>query len=315
MLRLLLSVSLLAACNGVSAPPPPPAAKAEPAPMPRSKVLRPAASTAPSAPPPAPPAIPDDMLPVPGGKFVMGADDEGERDEQPAHEVELAGFLLDKTEVTNAAYRDCVASKVCRPYRDDVAKAMKYGAESKFRGPSQPVVGVSWDDARTYCAWRGKRLPTEAEFERASRGSDGRKYVWGNEPPDPKRHGVFAGSVTEAVGSRPDGAGPHGHLDLAGNVWEWVADYYDPYAYRRPTAHRGIPGSCEQILKTQDELRESGQQGFTGTNPIPKECERVLRGGAFNYPVKGLRASNRVHHPGTWRLLVAGFRCAMNFGD
>jgi formylglycine-generating enzyme required for sulfatase activity len=240
----------------------------------------------------------------------MGADAGGERDEHPAHKVTLKSFLLDTHEVTNGAYRECVAAKVCRPYRDDVAKAMKYGSEQAFRGDKQPVVGVSWDDAKSYCEWRGKRLPTEAEFERAARGDDGRTYVWGNETPDSKRHGVFSSGATEDVGSRPAGAGPYGHHDLAGNVWEWIADHYDPYAYQRPTASQGIPGTCEQIQKTQDELRESGQQGYTGTNPIPNECERVLRGGAFNYHPKGLRASNRVHHPGSWRLLVAGFRCA-----
>jgi formylglycine-generating enzyme required for sulfatase activity len=254
--------------------------------------------------------IPPDMLAVPGGTFVMGSDTEGEQDERPAHQVTIGDFLLDETEVTNASYRECVEAKVCRRYKDDVAKAMKYGAEAAFRGPKQPVVGVSWDDAKKYCEWRDKRLPTEAEFERASRGDDGRKYVWGNAAPDAKRHGVFSSGVTEDVGSRPEGRGPYGHLDLSGNVWEWIADHYDPLAYKRATASKGMPGSCDEILKAQDELREGGQQGYTGTNPIPNECERVLRGGAFNYPPKGLRASNRVHHPGSWRLLVAGFRCA-----
>jgi formylglycine-generating enzyme required for sulfatase activity len=91
-----------------------------------------------------------------------------------------------------------------------------------------------------------------------------------------------------------------------------MSDYYDPMAYRRSSAASGEPGSCEQILETQNWLRSERRQGFTGTNPIPTECERVLRGGAFNYPITGLRASNRVHHPGSWRLLMAGVRCARN---
>ena len=243
----------------------------------------------------------------------MGADDEGEEDERPAHKVTLKGFLLDVYEVTNGQYRQCVEAKVCRPWRDGVAAAMKYGSEKAFRGDKQPVVGVSHDDAKTYCEWKDKRLPTEAEWERAARGDDGRKYPWGNDKPDPKKHGCFQGcqgGTTADVGSFPEDAGPFGHHDLAGSVWEWSADYYDPYAYKRATADRGIVGSCEEILAAQDDLRNKKLQGYTGSNPIPTECERTLRGGAFNYNAKGLRSSNRVHHPGGWRILVAGFRCA-----
>jgi formylglycine-generating enzyme required for sulfatase activity len=112
------------------------------------------------------------------------------------------------------------------------------------------------------------------------------------------------------VGTHPEGKGPYGHLDMAGNVWEWLEDIYDPYAYRRPQAERGIAGSCDEVMAAEDELRKKGQQGFTGTNPIPSECEHVLRGGAFNYDGPGLRSSNRVHHPGTFRLIMSGVRCA-----
>ncbi len=243
----------------------------------------------------------------------MGADGVGELDEQPRHQVTVATFLLDRTEVTNADFRACVEAKACAPYRDGVAASMKLGSDARFRGARQPVVGVSWFDAKASCEWRGKRLPREAEWEKAARGSEGRTYVWGEAKPDPLRLGCFAGSATGAtmpVGSYPEGAGPYGHLDLAGNVWEWVEDLYDPYAYRRVGAARGEPGTCDEILEAQDELRKNKRQGYTGTNPIPSECERVLRGGAFNYHARGLRASNRVHHPGTWRLVVAGFRCA-----
>jgi formylglycine-generating enzyme required for sulfatase activity len=318
-------VLALAGCGATAAPVETPTAQSQPAPPPPSAVPPapppsavppPSASAAapPQAPPPEPPA-PEGMLAVPGGSFVMGADDEGEQDERPAHSVTVAAFWLDRTEVTNAAYLECVKAGVCRMYREDVAQSMKAGPERKFRGPTQPVVGVSWQDAKTYCEWRGKRLPTEAEWERAARDGDGRRFPWGNDRPVPGHHGCFQGvadGATAPVGSYPDGAGPYGHLDLAGNVWEWLADAYDPYAYRRPTADRGIPGSCEEILATQNELRQQQQQGFTGTNPIPTVCERVLRGGAFNYHVPGLRSSNRVHHPGTWRILVAGIRCAQD---
>jgi serine/threonine-protein kinase len=152
-------------------------------------------------------------------------------------------------------------------------------------------------------------LPTEAEFERAARDDDGRTYPWGNEAPT-KDRAVYGAGVTSDVGSKPDGAGPYGHLDLAGNVWEWIDDFYDPYAYKRDGAAQGRPGSCDEILVTLSQLRRDHMQGFTGTNPIPTECEHVLRGGAFNYHAKGLRSSNRVHHPGRFHLVMSGVRCA-----
>ena len=259
----------------------------------------------------------DDMLPVPGGTFTMGADNVGERDEQPAHPVTVTGFWLDKTEVTNGKYLECVDAGACKPYRNDVARGFGAGPESGFRGPEQPVVGVSWFDASAYCAFRGKRLPREAEWERAARGDDGRKYAWGNSPPDPEQLACFGrkvgakGATTMPVASYPLGRGPYGHFDLTGNVWEWTADIYDPMAYTRDGRDRGEPGNCEQVLESLAALRKGKRQGYTGSNPIPTTCERALRGGAFNYPGgTALRASNRVHHPPAWRMLVAGFRCA-----
>jgi formylglycine-generating enzyme required for sulfatase activity len=217
--------------------------------------------------------------------------------------------------VTNARYLECVRAGKCAPFRDDVARGFGAGPESGFRSAEQPVVGVSFVDASRYCEFRGLRLPREAEWERAARGDDNRRFAWGNTKPTPELacygHKPGAkGATTAVVGSHPNGAGPYGHLDLTGNVWEWTSDLYDPFAYRRSGAPDGIPGSCSEILETQNRLRKTKQQGFTGRNPIPTICERVLRGGAFNYDAAGLRASNRVHHPETWRMLVAGFRCA-----
>jgi formylglycine-generating enzyme required for sulfatase activity len=277
-----------------------------------------ATTSASSAPEQAPPAVDaphelprqvDDMLLVPAGSFVMGADSGGEPDEHPSHRVELPAYYLDATEVSNERYGECVATKQCRPPSPVSADAMGFGPDRRFRGPKQPVSSVSWDDAAQYCAWRGKRLPTEAELERAARGDDGRIYPWGNESPSHER-AVYEGAITRDVGTHPAGDGPFGHHDLAGNVWEWAADVYDPYAYRRDGAARGEPSSCERALEALDELRKSGTRGFTGSNPIPTECERVLRGGGFNYGGAGLRASNRVHHPPRYRIVVAGFRCA-----
>jgi formylglycine-generating enzyme required for sulfatase activity len=265
---------------------------------------------------PSPTEAPPGMLLVPGGTFTMGADVGGEEDEHPAHTVTIETFWLDVTEVTVHEYHQCTAAGVCRASRDRFENPGAKLAETRFRQANQPITGISWDDAHAYCSFRDKRLPREAEWERAARGEDGRRYPWGNAAPDRNRHGCFARALgtaegtTCAVGSFPAGAGPYGHHDLAGNVWEWMADYYDPFAYRRPGAAQGEPGECQQILETQDWLRQNQRQGFTGTNPIPVSCERVLRGGAFNCPASGLRSSNRVHHPGDWRLLMAGARCA-----
>ena len=250
-------------------------------------------------------AAPEGMLLVPAGTFTMGADEGGEEDERPAHKVTLAAFWLDKTEVTQKAYAECVAKKACR--EPDYGQLAQYG--SRFRGPNKPVVTVSWSDSRAYCTFLGRRLPREAEFERAVRGDDSRPFPWGTEAPT-KERSVFGQSSPEDVGSRPAGRGPYGHDDLAGNVWEWMEDEYDPIAYRRAGAANGAPGSCNEILAVQDKLRREGKQGFTGSNPIPSECERAIRGGAYNYDAFGLRSTNRVHHPGSFRLRMTGFRCA-----
>jgi formylglycine-generating enzyme required for sulfatase activity len=252
------------------------------------------------------------MLLVPAGPFTMGSDRGGEEDEHPAHTVTLPAFWLDRTEVTNAAYAACVAAGSC-PHNASHLASTHHGKDEDFARPAQPVTGVTWQNARDYCAWRGARLPHEAEFEKAARGTDDRRFTWGNDPPTPAIT-VFGRTTNEGspddVGTHPAGRGPYGHDDLGGNVWEWMEDEYDPVAYSRATAPDGKPGSCDDIQKTLGDLRTKGRQGFTGSNPIPSTCEHVLRGGAYNYGAAGLRCTNRVHHPGGFRLLVAGFRCA-----
>lgn len=246
-----------------------------------------------------------DMLRVPGGTFKMGADTGGEGDERPAHDVTIASFWLDRTEVTQEAYQACVAANACKPADADIVGS--FGG--LFRGPKRPIIGVSWHDARAYCTWRGKRLPREAEYERAVRGTDGRRFPWGDDLPTHERT-VFSANATEDVGTHPSGRGPYGHDDLAGNVWEWIDDDYDPFAYTRATAAEGKPGNCDEIVSAQNKLRAENKQGFTGTNPIPSECEKSIRGGAYNYPAQGLRSTNRIHHPAKFRLRMTGIRCA-----
>lgn len=241
----------------------------------------------------------DARVAVPAGAFVMGADRGGEEDERPRHALTLPAFRIDRTEVTRARYLACVAAGACTPPRD-------LGA--RFRDPAQPVAGVSWPQARAYCAWAGARLPTEREWEKAARGTDGRTYPWGEDAPTSAR-AVFDrghGAGPDHVGQRPLGASPFGALDMAGNLWEWTDAAYDPYAYRHPEA----APTCETALASLAALRRLGARGFTGSNPLPSTCERVLRGGAWNYGAAGLRATNRVHHPPGFQIAVAGFRCA-----
>ena len=302
----------IAACHS-SATPAPPAASTAPTDSPpvvdASVALLDAGSETPIA--SIPVAIveagstPADMLRVPGGTFTMGTDTGGEGDERPAHQVTLGAFWLDRTEVTQLAYDACVEAKVCTAPDREILNI--FGG--LFKAPQKPVIGISWHSARQYCEWRGKRLPREAEFERAVRGDDGRRYPWGNDAPR-KELAVYEANYPEEVGSRPLGKGPYGHDDLAGNVWEWLEDEYDPLAYTRATASEGKPGTCDEILAAQNKLRAEGKQGFTGTNPIPTECEKNIRGGAYNYGGPGLRSTNRIHHASRFKLRMTGVRCA-----
>lgn len=254
-------------------------------------------------------AGPPDMRLVPGGTFTMGAESGGEGDERPAHPVTLKPFWLDATEVTQTAYAACVEAKACPP-ADPAILATFQGL---FKGPNKPVVGVSWFSAHAYCTWKGKRLPREAEYERAVRGDDGRRFPWGNDAPTHERT-VFQTNAIEDVATHPSGRGPYGHDDLAGNVWEWLDDDYDPLAYSRAGAPEGKPGTCDEIVAAQNKLRAETKQGFTGSNPIPTECEKSIRGGAYNYPGPGLRSTNRIHHPPSFKLRMTGMRCAKDGG-
>jgi eukaryotic-like serine/threonine-protein kinase len=185
----------------------------------------------------APPRPQPDRVPVPAGPFTQGST-RGEEDERPARKVTLKGFAIDRTEVTRAAYTRCVEAGRCRTPSVVEADA------------SLPVTGVDWSDAQAFCKFAGGRLPTEAEWEKAARGTDGREYPWGNDADCARANwGSFEGEGPcagknpghpVAVGSYPSGASPYGAQDMGGNVWEWVADKYDNDADRRVV--RG--GSC-----------------------------------------------------------------------
>ena len=183
-----------------------------------------------------------EMARISGGSFIMGRGD-GAADERPAHRVTLAPFLIDRLPVTNGAFArflDAMGGPVDAKGRrlfdwdDGDARIHKrggrYRADPGFE--NRPVVEPSWHGARAYCRWRAKRLPTEAEWERAARGAAGRAYPWGNQPPDPGRARYGGGwGETLPVGRPPGGATPEGVMNMAGNVHEWVSSLYRPYPY------------------------------------------------------------------------------------
>ena len=176
---------------------------------------------------------PNDLVAIPGGAFWMGCnlspDSACMPDAKPYHQVWVDPFLLDRTEVTQAAYKRCVDAGACaRP-------TCNWDPAGKG---DRPVACVNWDYAKAYCSWAGRRLPTEAEWEKAARAADGREFPWGTQQPNCSYTVMSLGGngcgtgATAAVCSRPAGNGPYGACDLAGNVWEWVADWYSNTYYQ-----------------------------------------------------------------------------------
>jgi formylglycine-generating enzyme required for sulfatase activity len=208
--------------------------------------------------------------------------------EQAQHEVYLSDYWLDRTEVTVARYRRCVAAGACAmpPYAE--------GGE-RFDQPPLPVVLVTWNDARRFCAWAGGRLPTEAEWERAARGAgpNGRRYPWGNVyNPFLANHGAMGLEDLDArdgflelapAGSFPDGRTPEGLDDMAGNAQEWVADWYAPEYPKADASNPKGPDIGEM---------------------------RVVRGGSYAHPRLWLRGAARDREPPNERAPWIGFRCA-----
>jgi formylglycine-generating enzyme required for sulfatase activity len=208
---------------------------------------------------------------VPAGAVRMGGLDvhADDRDELPAHDVSLDAFWIDQLEVTNAMYMLCVQAGACTPPEDWASdRRPSYFNNEEFK--DYPVVHVTWEQAGTYCAWAERRLPTEAEWERAARGDDFRNYPWGDEPPS-EAYANFNRLIkdTSRVGSYPAGASPFGALDMAGNVWEWVNDLYGTEYY-----------------KTSPEHNPTGPE-TSSTNL------RVIRGGSFQDEWVDLRVSKR----------------------
>jgi formylglycine-generating enzyme required for sulfatase activity len=236
------------------------------------------------------------LLYVPAGEFTMGSDS-GEDDEKPVHTVFLDAFWIDRTEITNAMYAKCVDADVCVPPASTESYTRdRYYGNSDF--DDYPVTNVAWIMAKSYCEWANRRLPTEAEWEKAARGENALVYPWGTNFDgtrvnfcdnncsfnwaDKSSNDGYAD--TAPVGSYSNGASPYGILDMAGNVWEWVNDWYDSSYYENSP--------------------ESNPQGpSTGVG-------RVLRGGAW--ADTNVRSADRDRSVPTFALNWMGFRCAMS---
>ena len=252
----------------------------------------------------------DCVIYVPGGRFVMGAqasapdepgyDPGAGADEAPPHRVELSPFWLHRYEVAAEDYAACVTAGACAG--DGVRADGLHCTYGDAALGDHPVTGVTWSGARDYCAWIGGALPTEARWEYAARGTDGRRYPWGNEEAN---CGIARMARTDAVelwndeftgcmydGTRPvtrmtyGGWSAFGATDMAGSVWEWVADRYGEYAVADPPPR----------------------------NPVgPADgARRVQRGGGFDDGPEALRSANRAHLAPHARLCDVGFRCAFD---
>jgi len=226
------------------------------------------------------------------------SDTQAEADEKPQHRVAVAGFWIDRTEVTNAQYRKFVDAGGYNQQQywteagwawkgQNNATQPKCWANTDYNQAAQPVVCVSWYEATAYAKWAGSRLPTEAEWEKAARGTDGRIYPWGNEAPDCNRlnyWGKDGGCVGRPapVGSYANGVSPYGAMDLAGNVWEWVSSQYRSYPYRS----------------------DDGREDQSSTDV------RVLRGGCWNDGGRIVRSAPRYGYVPGARYVDFGFRVA-----
>jgi eukaryotic-like serine/threonine-protein kinase len=226
-----------------------------------------------------------EMVLIEAGNFTMGST-KGDLDERPIHSVYLNAYYIDKFEVTNALYQACANSGTCKP----PVHADSFTRSSYFGNPTYddyPVVYVDWNMAKTYCEWRGAQLPTEAQWEKAARGTEEPTYPWGRGVDCQKAnytngHNACVGG-TSKVGIYEGGKSPYGVYDMAGNVWEWVADWYSATYYT----------------------------GSLSSNPSGPDSGRahILRGGSWSGDEADLRSSNRLNYAPSYNNFDIGFRC------
>ena len=259
---------------------------------------------------------PDEMVFVPGGPFVMGVDKavnpnvknmskikqlkyavsrEAFNDEGPARTVTLNAFHLDKFEVSNKKYRAFIKA-TGHP-------APAYWDDHRRNKMEQPVSGVNWNDANAYCHWANKRLPTEAEWEKTARGPENLKYPWGNDLDPTKGNFARKQEYTSNVNAYPEGKSPYGAYNMAGNVFEWVADWYDPNYYKNTQENINPIGP-----------RDGAWLSGTGTyvDRIAVGKKRVIRGGSWYAPASSVTNTHRFwNDPMNNSYGVGlGFRCA-----
>jgi len=223
---------------------------------------------------------------VPAGEFMMGGDKRG--DEIPIHTLFLDAYYIDKYEVTNRLYKTCVDAGICQPpvYVSSYTRLKPFNYYENSEFDDFPVIFVDWNMAKTFCEWRGARLPTEAEWEKAARGTDARTYPWGEGIDCTKGNFKYGNEDcnedTTAVGSYEEGKSPYGVYDMGGNVWEWVSSLYKPYPY----------------------------DATDGRENLNSSEKRVIRGGSWYFSDSFAQTSLRYPKEATILEYDVGFRCA-----
>ena len=238
----------------------------------------------------------DGIMLVQAGAFWMGRDD-GPPDEAPLHRVFVRDFWIERHKVTNAEFAAFLNATGLRPsgrerrYDEDDADARIHRSDGRWVADPgferHPVVEVSWFGARDYCDWKGRRLPTEAEWEKAARGDDRRLYPWGAAPPTPHLAVFGRGyNATEPTGSQPDGSSPYRVEDMLGNLREWTLSVFRPYPYRTDGDRESYTGASGRVV-----VRGASHDDQAGSLAVTRRRSYDRRGAAAGHHVVGFRCA------------------------